>query len=74
MANEIILTQFAELGFMNVVGTNVGYDISGRTRHVNEWRFVDLATGAVVGPYYPSKQLLLSDLIRYATEYGCTSA
>lgn len=32
------------------------------------WRFVDAATGAHVGPHYPTRAELLADLARYARE------
>jgi hypothetical protein len=37
------------------------------------WRVVDTSAGdAVVGPHYRTRVELLTDLERYATEYGAT--
>ncbi len=38
------------------------------------WRFMDAATGKVIGPYYATKSELLADLERYAAAYGCEGA
>lgn len=52
-------TQFQELRFAKVA--------SGL------WRIFDVSDGeAAVGPHYPSKDVLLSDLYRYGTEFGAT--
>ena len=55
--NPIHKTLWPELGF---------------TKHLpGIWRFVDMETGSSVGPYYPSKQLLLADMRDYAKRnYG----
>jgi hypothetical protein len=52
-------TRFPELGFVN------------QARGL--WRFVDMSTGAVIGPCYARKDELLADLTRFATEFGCAS-
>jgi hypothetical protein len=71
--DTIFKTQFAELGFTHVTGTQVG---AGNHRQISEWRFVDL-TGekpALVGAYYPTREMLIADLPRYAYDYGCNGA
>lgn len=44
----------------------------GYTHFAGDWRFVDLQDNreALVGPYYATETELLSDFIRYATEWG----
>ena len=73
MIDTIFKTQFAELGFTHVTGTQVG---AGPHRQISEWRFVDL-TGekpALVGGAYPSREMLVSDVTRFAHQYGCDGA
>lgn len=38
------------------------------------WRFIDAATGAVVGPQYATQAELLADVERYAGVFGCEGA
>ena len=47
--------------------SELGYAKTGRI-----WRMVDMDSGSVVGPHYVTQIELLSDLDRYAREYGCT--
>jgi len=57
--STIYATRFAELGYrMDAPGC---------------WRFVDRSTKASVGRHHPSRALLLADLNRYATEFGCAA-
>lgn len=44
----------------------------GYTHFAGDWRYVDLQDGrqALVGAYYATEKELLSDFIRYATEWG----
>ena len=35
------------------------------------WRVIATDTGQAIGPHYASKAELLTDLTRYATDYGC---
>lgn len=44
----------------------LNYEQHGKTL----WRIIDSETGSAIGPLYLSKAELLSDLHRYATEYG----
>jgi hypothetical protein len=71
--DTIYKTQFAELGFTHVTGTQVG---AGDRRQISEWRFVDLTAEKPppIGASYPSRALLMADLPRYAFEYGCDGA
>jgi hypothetical protein len=47
----------------------------GYEKHAaNLWRIVDAETNAAIGPFYQTKTELLSDLARYAKEYGCENA
>jgi predicted membrane protein len=57
-SSPINKTRFKEIGFTKVAP--------------GLWRFVDLETGATVGPHYARKDELLADLTRYATDYGCS--
>jgi hypothetical protein len=49
-------------------------ELSYRQQGAALWRFVDNATGAVVGQQYRTKGELLADLDRYATLFGCKDA
>jgi hypothetical protein len=64
IVNEIKLykTQFSELRYAKVA--------------TGLWRIFDVSDGreSSVGPHYPSKDVLLSDLHRYGTEFGATPA
>ena len=50
-------TQYQELGY--------------RMDSPGNWRVVATETDQSIGPHYASKQELLADLPRYASEYGC---
>jgi hypothetical protein len=54
MQRKIHRTRFAELGYEHVAR--------------GLWRFVDMNGQAHVGPQYPTKDALLSDLTRYASD------
>lgn len=45
---------------------NLGY----KKEALNQWSFYDLETMASIGPKYHSKDELLADLYRFATERG----
>ena len=49
-------------------------DLSYRCDAPGLWRIVATDTDSSIGPYYASKAELLSDLERYAKEYGCPEA
>ncbi len=76
-ANTLISTRYhcaendVRLFYMHITGTNVR---SGKpNREVSFWQHL-VQDGkdepAQVGPQYPTKEALLADQHRYATEYG----
>lgn len=71
--DKIFSTQFPELGFTHVVGTQVGV---GEPRQISEWRFVDLTDEKprLIGASYPTREMLVSDVVRFAFFYGCANA
>jgi hypothetical protein len=72
--DTIHATQFPELGFTHVAGTQVG--VGDFHRQLDEWRFVDLTSEkpALVGGSYPSREQLIADIPAFAYTFGCDGA